>query len=395
MIAYLDCSTGVSGDKFLGALLDAGAQGAFTVEHLQAVLDELAPEGRVVADRVHSRGIGATSVRVEVSDEPHSRTWATIREMLASASLPEHVRERAMEAFGELARAEALAHDTDVDSVHFHEVGAVDSIMDVVGVCLGMYALGITDLVVSPIAVGGGFVDTSHGVLPVPAPATAAILVGLPTIPGPVLPDGSAPGELTTPTGAALVRACASRFGGWPAMLPHLVGYGAGTRDIGSPNICRLVIGTPVAVAPQLEPEIVTLLETNIDHLSPEAAAFTVEQLLAEGALDAWTSPIVMKKGRSAYTLSVLADLERAEHFAQRVVSLTGTLGIRRRDLERLIASREQRSVETPYGIVRYKLGAGIARPEADDVTRIAALEGRSFSDVEEELLGFLPFAES
>ncbi len=389
MIAYLDCSTGVSGDKFLGALLDAGSHGAFTADDLQRVLDELAPEARVVVERVRSRGIAAVSVSVEAANQPPSRTWASIRAQLEGASLPAPVAERALAAFGELARAEALAHNTDIDSVHFHEVGALDSIMDVVGVCAGLHALGVTELIASPIAVGGGTVSTSHGVLPVPAPATAAILVGLPTVAGPTLPDGTSPGELTTPTGAALLRACAGSFGNWPAMLPQLVGYGAGTRDIGSPNVCRIAIGTPLpAIA--VEPQVVTLLESNIDHLSPEAAAFTVEQLLAEGALDAWTSPIVMKKGRSAFTLSLLVPLERAEHFAVRIVGLTGTLGVRRRDLERLVAPREQRSATTPYGTVRFKVGAGLVRPEADDVIRIAALEGRSFDDVEQELLGYL-----
>lgn len=390
MIAYLDCSTGVSGDKFLGALLDAGAAGSFTVETLQYVLDGLAPEARAVVEPVRSCGIAALSVSVEATEQPRARTWPSIRDMLHTATLPEPVRERALEAFGELARAEAIAHGTDVESVHFHEVGALDSIMDVVGVCVGLYALGIDELVASPVAVGGGTVSTSHGTLPVPAPATAEILIGVPTIAGPTRPDGSGPGELTTPTGAALLRACVTSFGGWPPMMPQITGYGAGTRDIGSPNVCRLVIGQRLGGV-QLDSEVVTLLESNIDHISPEAAAFAVEQLLAEGTLDAWTSPIVMKKGRSAFTLSTLAPLDRAEHFAERIVVLTGTLGVRRRDLERFTAQREQRSAETPHGLVRFKSGAGFVRPEADDVTRIASLEGRSFDDVEAELLGYFP----
>ncbi|HSK47079.1 MAG TPA: nickel pincer cofactor biosynthesis protein LarC, partial [Coriobacteriia bacterium] len=312
MIAYLDCSTGVSGDKFLGALLDAGANGQFTAEHLQRIVEQFAPEARVVVERVTSRGIAAIGVSVVAdADLPHSRTWPSIREQLEAANLPEPVRVRALEAFGELARAEALAHGTDVESVHFHEVGALDSIMDVVGVCAGLHALGIQQLVASPISVGGGTVETSHGVLPVPAPATAQILVGLPTIPGPTREDGSAPGELTTPTGAALVRACADGYGAWPAMLPQIIGYGAGTRDIGSPNVCRITIGQPLGRV-QLATEPVTLLESNIDHISPEAAAFAIEQLLAEGALDAWTSPVVMKKGRSAFTFSLLTSFDRA-----------------------------------------------------------------------------------
>jgi len=172
-------------------------------------------------------------------------------------------------------------------------------------------------------------------------------------------------------------------------MLPQLAGYGAGTRDIGSPNVCRLTVGQPLGPV-ELASEVVTLLESNIDHISPEAAAFSVEQLLAEGALDAWTSPIIMKKGRSAFTLSVLAPLQRAEQLAERMVALTGTLGVRRRDMERYVAGREEHSAETPYGLVRYKVGAGRLRPEADDVARIAALESRGFADVEAELTGLL-----
>ncbi len=268
--------------------------------------------------------------------------------------------------------------------MHFHEVGALDSILDVIGVCAGLDALGVDQLLASPVAVGGGTVQTSHGTLPVPAPATAALLVGVPTLAGPE--SAAALGELTTPTGAALLRACADGFGPWPAMMPQLVGYGAGTRDIGIPNLCRLVLGMPTPET-VLHPETVTLLESNIDHLSPEAAAVAIDQLLAEGALDVWSSPIVMKKGRSAFTLSALVPAEKAEHFAERIVALTGTLGVRTRAIERLVAVREARVVETAYGPVRYKIGAGRSRPEADDVARIARETGRPFTEVESELV--------
>ena len=250
--------------------------------------------------------------------------------------------------------------------------------------CAGLDALGVDQLLASPVAVGGGTVQTSHGTLPVPAPATAALLVGVPTLAG---PESAAPlGELTTPTGAALLRACADGFGPWPPMMPQLVGYGAGTRDLGFPNVCRLVLGMP---APEtvLRPETVTLLESNIDHLSPEAAAVAIDQLLAEGALDVWSSPIVMKKGRSAFTLSALVPAENTDHFAERIVVLTGTLGVRTRTIERLVAEREALVVETAFGPVRYKIGAGRSRPEADDVARIARETARPFTEVESELV--------
>jgi hypothetical protein len=381
VIAYLDCSTGVSGDKFLGALLDAGeTSGSFTAEDLRAVARELAPEARVEVARVRSHGIAAVSVRVEATEQPPSRTWASIRDQLHAADLPSPVRERALRAFEALATAEAAAHGTPVDEVHFHEVGALDSLVDVVGACAGVHALEIEWLLASPVATGSGTVKTAHGTLPVPAPATAALLIDVPTVAGP------AEGELTTPTGAALLDACASGYGVSPPMVPQLVGYGAGTRDIGMPNVCRIVIGESETVEVPLRTERVTLLETNIDHVSPEAAAVALDQLLAEGALDAWLSPIVMKKGRSAFTLSALVASELAEPFAERIIALTGTLGVRRREIERFVAEREQREVTTPYGVVRFKIGPVGARPEADDVARIARETGRSFGEVEREI---------
>lgn len=396
MIAHLDCSTGVSGDKFLGALLDVGTpSGQFTPEDLSALLAALAPEARVVVERVRTHGIAATAVRVETAAQPTHRSWGSIRSLLQDASLPAAVRERALTAFGLLAEAEARAHGVPVDDVHFHEVGALDSILDVVGVSAGLAALGVESLSCSPIAVGWGTVDTSHGRLPVPAPATAFLLEGLPTQPGPVRPDGSPPGELTTPTGAALVRACASGFGTAPAMTPTGHGYGAGTRDIGHPNVCRITLGTPATGPLALDTETVTLLETNIDHISPEAAAVAADQLLAEGALDVWTSPITMKKGRAAFLLSVLAAPERAEHLAARVVALTGSLGVRRRALERYVASREVRVVETRLGAVRIKDGGGRARPEADDVARIARENGVSFDAARDEIGALLALDEN
>lgn len=397
LVAYLDCSTGVSGDKFLGALLDAGsANGAFTARHLESLLEQLAPEARVTVRRVTSHGISAIGVGVEAAEQPAHRRWRDIREALRAARLADTVRGRSEEVFEALAHAEAAAHGCAVDDVHFHEVGALDSILDVVGVCAGLEALGIESLTASPVATGWGTVDTSHGVLPVPAPATAALLIGVPTVPGPARRDGSSPGELTTPTGAALLRTLASAIGVCPPLTPRTVGYGAGTRDIGAPNICQLVIGDPDPRTVPVRPERVTLLESNVDHLSPEALAVAAEQLLAEGALDVWTSPVVMKKGRPGLLLSILVASEGApgspdpEHFAQRAVALTGTLGIRRTDLERLAAEREVRSIDTPYGAVRVKVApAGTAsrlRPEADDVARIARENGAPFSVVEREL---------
>lgn len=392
MIGYLDCSSGVSGDKFLGALLDIGAStGDFTPEHLRAILGGLTPEAQLVTERVKSHGIAAVSVRVEQREQPTSRTWTDIRRMIASAELPGPVRDDSIAVFQALASAEAAAHGCAEEDVHFHEVGALDSILDVVGVCAGLEALGVERLVVSAVATGWGTVETSHGVLPVPAPATARLLIGTPLVAGAPRPDGSAAGELTTPTGAALVSALGSQFGPCPPMTPRLVGYGAGTRDIGNPNVCRLTIGDEPSTQPTMSEEDVALLESNIDHISPEAASFAAEQLLAEGALDVWQIPITMKKGRAGFVLSLLVAKDAAEHFAERTVALTGTLGVRMTMIPRLVAVREVRVAETPHGAVTFKVGPEGAspriRPEHDDVARIARLTGRPYGEIAAELV--------
>lgn len=383
MIAHLDCSTGVSGDKFLGALLDAGsATGAFTEDDLANLVRSLAPEAHVSVERVRSHGLAAVGLHVSADGQPHSRTWRDIRALLGEAHLAEPVRDRALAVFAALAQAEAKAHGCDADDVHFHEVGALDSIADIVGVAAGLHALGIDELVVSPVAVGGGTVETSHGTLPVPAPATAALLVGVPVVPGPLRADGSVAGELTTPTGAALVATLATGFGPCPPLTPRAIGYGAGTRDIGSPNVCRLLLGDAPAPAPVLSADEVVLLETNVDHICPEEVAFVAETLLAEGALDVWQTPIVMKKGRAAVLLSALVAPEALDATAERIVALTGSLGVRTTRLERRCADREVRLVESPWGPARVKVGASRLRAEHDDVARIASEHALPYGSV-------------
>lgn len=376
MIGYLDCSTGVSGDKFLGALLDIGeATGEFTAEHLRSLVASLAPEARIQVSRVVSHGIAAVGLTVEAAEQPAHRHWPDIERMLHEAALPAPVRESALAVFSAVAGAESKAHGTPLERVHFHEVGALDSIADVVGACAGFHALGIERLVVSPVATGSGTVVTSHGVLPVPAPATATLLTGVPTV------AGETAGELTTPTGAALVATLASEFGAPPAMRAVTHGYGAGTRDIGMPNICRLTLGEPLGRSEQ-----VALLETNIDHLPAEELAFAAEELMRDGALDVWQTPIVMKKGRSAVMLSVLVPAAAAERSSQRIIELTGSLGVRRELLERTVADREHRVVETPWGPARVKVGGGRTRPEHDDVARIARDHGLPYRAVAAEI---------
>lgn len=399
MIGYLDCSTGVSGDKFLGSLLDIGGRdGTFTVAHLQGILDALAPEARAVVSAGRSHGISGVHVSVEAVSQPSHRHWSELRETLRAAALPEKVRERAHHVFERLAVAEAAAHSCSVEEVHFHEVGALDSVMDVVGTCLGIELLGIDHLVVSPLATGSGTVKTSHGILPVPAPATTRLLEGVAVVPGPTAERPL--GELTTPTGAALAVTLADAWGPCPAMTVRSTGFGLGTRDIGMPNVCMFMTGEhPVTM--DLDRRPVTLLETTIDHLSGEQVGAVTKQLIAEGVLDVWCTPVTMKKGRPGLVLSVLAgpadtatDTDSIaidpEHVARRIVALTGTLGVRITPIERFEAARQHATLQTQWGPVRFKIGPEGAcprfRPEADDVAHIASTLGQPYSVVLFEL---------
>lgn len=385
MIGFLDCSTGVSGDKVLGAMLDAATRlGRYDTSRLQELARRLAPEALVRVSSVSSHGIAALSVRIEAAESPAARHLSHIVDLIDAAGLEPDVATRAKAVFRALAEAEARIHGTTVEEVHFHEVGALDAIVDIVGTCDVAASLRLDRLVCTPVAVGAGVVEASHGTLPVPAPATLELLAGVPVF------GGTVRQELTTPTGAALLGVLADDYGACPPMRPVTSGYGAGTRDIGTPNVCRLAVGEPETSQPPLMTGTVAVLETNIDHVSPEAAAVAIQQLLDEGALDAWTSPIVMKKGRSAFSASLMVPSEAAEHFAQRVVALTGALGVRVVIGERFVAAREVQEAQTPYGPVRYKIGPAGPRAEADDVARIARDTGRGFASVAEELLGHL-----
>ncbi|MGB4593493.1 MAG: nickel pincer cofactor biosynthesis protein LarC [Coriobacteriia bacterium] len=380
MIAYLDCSTGISGDKFLGALLDAG----FSVEALREGLQPLGLAEAVTV--IERRSHGIVGVGIEVADVPRAetRTWVGIRSLLAGASLPGAVQRRATSALEALARAEATVHGVPLGEVHFHEIGAADTIVDVVGTALGLHALGIESLVSSPVVVGFGTVSTSHGILPVPAPATALLLEGVHAV------GGTIQSELTTPTGAALVREFVTGYGPLPGMVVRHVGTGVGTRDIGQPNIARILIGEANATDRPADAEEVVVLQSNIDHMSPEHAAHAALRLLEAGALDVWQTPIVMKKGRAALTLSVLATPESAPALAALTIVETGTLGVRVDPTVRYIAPRETRVLPTSFGDVRFKLWSDErgehVRAEYDDASRVARERGLPIAEVAQVL---------
>jgi uncharacterized protein (TIGR00299 family) protein len=320
-------------------------------------------------------GIVATSFEVHVDEPQPTRTYAAIRTMLDSAPLPARVRERAQRTLRRLAVAEAKVHRLPIDDVHFHEVGAVDAIADVVGSAAALDWIG-AEVIVSPLPMGRGFVTAAHGRLPLPPPATVECLVGLPTY------DGGLDFEFVTPTGAAIVGAHASGSARWPAMAPERVGWGAGTADLSDrPNLLRAVLGVPAAAPATVDGATHTVLEANVDDATGELAASWIEALFAAGALDAWASPIVMKKGRPALTLSALAPLARADAVAHAMLRETTSLGVRRRDVSRTERPRRSIEVETAYGRIPVKVAEGPygppqVKPEFDACAAAARAHG-------------------
>ncbi len=398
-IAYLDCPSGVSGDMLLGALLDVGLD----ADALRAVLSTLplpSDSYTLTAVPVRRGALGATQARVELARHEHThRHLGDVLDTIARSNVPEAVKESASAVFRRLAAAEAHVHRVDVEEVHFHEVGAVDAIVDIVGVCTGLHLLGVDRLYCSPLPLGRGHVETEHGLLPLPASAVLQILAGAdaPTVPH------AAELELVTPTGAALVAELA-RFA-QPAMRLERVGYGAGARAEPAPNLLRLWLGRPDSPTPSQgegeEPsphpptpspaqgrgaggegvETLVVLEANIDDMPAELFGYAVERLFAVGALDAWCSPLVMKKGRPATLLSALCRPDDRAAMLDVLMRETSTFGVRGYEVTRYAAARETREVETPYGVVRVKLKvldgivAGLA-PEYEDCRRVAAERG-------------------
>ena len=294
---------------------------------------------------------------------------ADITGIIDALDLPEKVKADAKAVYGIVADAESRVHGRPVSEVHFHEVGAMDAVADVVGVCLLMHEIAPDRVVVSPVHTGAGHVHCAHGILPVPAPATALILSGVPTY------GGSVQGELCTPTGAALLKHFASRFGDRPVMAVHAIGYGMGKKDFERANCVRVFLGESEGA-----PEEITRLECNLDDMTGEEIGFAMDRLFAAGARDVFTQPIGMKKSRPGILLSVVCMPEDADRLAQVMMTHTSTLGIRRLDMSRYVMSREIRTVHTPYGDVRVKAASGMgaekAKPEYEDLAALAEKHG-------------------
>lgn len=365
--AFLDAFSGLSGDMIAGAMLDAGAG----FDDLRAALASLPLDGyRLAARRKTVSGISALKFDVEVSVAQPERHLSDIREIIERAgALSRGVKDRALAIFGVLAEAEAKIHHTSPEEVHFHEVGAVDSIIDIVAAAWGFERLELSEMMVSPLPAGSGFVRSQHGIIPVPAPATAQLLTGFPVRMG----DGAS--EMVTPTGAAIVRALATPAPPAMGFRVERVGYGAGTKEFADrPNVLRMMVGERIQT---YETDELVEIEANIDDLNPQIYDHVVERLFETGARDVTLTPTIMKKGRPAVTITILAEPSARERIAAVLFAETSTIGLRYHPVARLKLAREIQEVETRWGRVRVKVSrAGddtlTLSPEYDDCKRLA-----------------------
>jgi uncharacterized protein (TIGR00299 family) protein len=375
---YFDCPSGASGDMILGALVDAGAP----VEALRAQLATLPLEGWALTTREVRRGaFRATKVDVEVEHRhhPHHRTLGDVLGILRGSRLAPAAREAAERVFGRLAEAEARVHGETPDTVHFHDVGAVDAIVDIAGAAVGLTLLGAGPVHASALPVGGGFVDGPHGRIPVPAPGTAELLRGWPVV------DTGDRGELVTPTGAAILTTLAVP-GSMPAMTVTAVGYGAGTRDPADrPNLLRCFLGEPAAEA--VADETIVQAETTIDDMSPQLYEPLIDRLLAAGALDVFLTPVIMKRSRPGVVVTVLCPPARIEHLSGALFQETSTIGVRWSEWKRRRLPREIVTLATTFGPIPFKVSRLDGRvvtvtPEFADVVRVAREKGLAVREV-------------
>lgn len=378
-VLYLDCFSGVSGDMFLGALLDLGV---IEVDAFVAQLKEFLPlPFDITIRRVYKKGVSATQVLVTEPHPPHTRSAKEMHDLLGRSSLPETLQNKVRTILQAIAEAESKIHGCHPEEVHFHEIGGGDTLVDVAGVLYALELLGVQEMYSSPIPTGRGFIHTSHGLLPVPAPATLELLRGVPVY------TGLAEGELTTPTGAALVAHLTKSFGPCPPMVVQRVGYGAGLQDFSVPNVLRVILGEREEEVYQ---ERNVLLETNIDDMSPQIVEYLTERLFEAGALDVFVTPIYMKKQRPAFVLSVLAPLSLAPRLRAIIFEETTTLGIREHEVVKWALPRREVTVSTPWGDIRgkevHKGGKTLVLPEYEECKKIARRTGLPLREVLEKL---------
>jgi uncharacterized protein (TIGR00299 family) protein len=370
-VAYFDCFSGASGDMIIGSLLDAG----LPLELLRSELSKLSLSHYEIGVRkAIKRGLAGSQVIINIDERhhhDHHRHLYDIISIVKDSDLAESAKEQVIKIFSRLAEAEAKVHQTTVDKIHFHEVGAMDAIIDVAGAVIGLEALGIERVYCSPLHLGSGTIECAHGVLPVPAPATAELIKDKPVY------STGVKGELLTPTGAAILTTLAYEFGPMPAIIPQKLGYGAGTSDPPIPNLLRVIIGDLTDGFGDYEFERVAVLETNIDDMNPQIYDYLIQKMLKEGALDVFLAPIQMKKNRPGTMMTVICQLSKLEEFSNLILRETTTLGLRWRIDNRIKALRSFEDIKTNYGPVTVKIakvGGKITNysVEYDDCKRLA-----------------------
>jgi uncharacterized protein (TIGR00299 family) protein len=377
-VAHFDCFSGISGDMTLAALIDSGVD----EQTLRAGIDSLGLPIRLEVEKVRKNGIAATYVHIEAPKEQPHRFLPEIEEIIQRGKLTSRQRDLALRIFRRLAEAEAAVHDQPIEKVHFHEVGALDSIADIVGAAIGLDLLGVERFTSRSVPTGSGMVKCDHGLMPIPAPATARLLTGVPLAPS------SIKSELTTPTGAAILTSVVQQWTDTPAMTIERIGHGAGRREFqDQPNVLRLYVGTAATPA---ESDQVWVLETNLDDLPAEVIGYCYDLLLAAGALDVFSTPIFMKKNRPGVMLSVLAPEAALPALEEILFRETTTFGIRRYSVSRHKLQRRAHVVETPWGPVQGKLGwldgrPPVFSPEYEDCARVARQHGVALRAVYEQ----------
>ncbi len=376
---YLDAHTGISGDMFLGALLDLG----FPLERLRALASELGLSGvEISAFSVERRGLRGTKVRIKTLNRGVVRTYRHIRGIIETSVVGDTIKSRSLEVFRVMAEAESKIHARNLDQIHFHELGGEDTILDVVGTISALEFLKVREVICSPLPLGKGRVRTQHGLLPVPAPAVVEILRGVPVY------GGDFTTEVVTPTGAALVKVLCQEFGPLPPMRLESVGYGAGERDLEMPNLLRVLLGVRTRAGDLRAMRLV--ISANIDDMNPELYPFVMEKLFQAGAEDVWLIPVQMKKSRPAVILNALVDPSDEEMVKGIIFDETKTLGVRITRVEKEYLERESISVDTMYGTVMVKLARRAGKvvnlsPEYEDCRRIAVERGVPLKDVYSE----------
>ena len=378
-IAYFDCFSGVSGDMILGALLDAGLD----IRELEAGLGKLKISGyKLKAEKTARKGISGTKFSVDIIEQDVERRLKDIAEIIDQSDLDDDIKDLSKNTFKELAMVEASIHGKGIDEIHFHEVGGLDSIIDVVGSLIGIKKLGIEAIYSSKIHVGTGFLECQHGVLPVPAPATLALLKGIPIY------SRGIEAELVTPTGVCVLKTLSQGFGIMPEMKVEKAGYGAGSRELEIPNLLRVYVGE--TNQGEYEKDEVILIETNIDNTSPELLAYASETLLKQGVLDVFMTPIFMKKNRPGTMLSVLTTGDKLDESLSTIFAEITTLGVRICRLEREKLSRDIISMKTRFGEIEVKIGKignqiKNITPEYESCKEIAVKQGIPLKDVYDE----------